>query len=56
MEGNANGKKNNKIRLLSKYLDAGAYALEAKLELIETRKDQLNAVVHLYRALGGGWQ
>lgn len=31
-------------------------ALEAKLELIETKKDQLNAVVHVYRDLGGGWQ
>lgn len=31
-------------------------ALEARLELIETRKDQLNAVVHMYRDLGGGWQ
>ncbi|MCZ4243213.1 TolC family protein [Pedobacter punctiformis] len=30
-------------------------ALEARLELIETRKQQLNAVVNIYRALGGGW-
>lgn len=30
-------------------------ALEAKLELIETKKSQLNAVVNLYQALGGGW-
>jgi len=29
--------------------------LEARVELIETKKDQLNAVVNMYRALGGGW-
>ncbi len=31
-------------------------ALEAKLELVETRKDQLSAVVNIYRNLGGGWK
>lgn len=31
-------------------------ALEAKLELIETKKQQLNAVVNIYRYLGGGWK
>jgi len=31
-------------------------ALEAQLELIETKQQQLNAVVNLYRALGGGWR
>ncbi len=31
-------------------------ALEAKLELIETKKEQLSSVVHIYRNLGGGWQ
>lgn len=31
-------------------------ALEAKLELIETKKGQLNAVVNIYRDLGGGWR
>ncbi|WP_461790252.1 TolC family protein [Pedobacter sp.] len=30
-------------------------ALEAKLELIETKKQQLNAMVKIYQALGGGW-
>ncbi len=29
--------------------------LEAKMALIETRKDQMVAMVNLYRALGGGW-
>lgn len=31
-------------------------ALEAKLELIETKKKQLNAAVSVYQDLGGGWQ
>lgn len=31
-------------------------ALEAKLELIETKKEQLNAAVNVYRDLGGGWR
>lgn len=31
-------------------------ALEAKLELIETRQQQLGAVVNVYRDLGGGWK
>lgn len=30
-------------------------ALQSKLELIETKKQQLNAVVNIYHALGGGW-
>ncbi|MCB9186326.1 MAG: TolC family protein [Flavobacteriales bacterium] len=31
-------------------------ALEAKLELIETKKRQMNASVNIYQALGGGWR
>ncbi len=31
-------------------------ALESKFELIETRKEQMNAVVNMYQALGGGWR
>lgn len=31
-------------------------ALESKLELIETKKEQLNATVRVYRNLGGGWK
>ncbi|RPD40597.1 TolC family protein [Chitinophaga barathri] len=31
-------------------------ALESKLELIETKKQQLDAVIHIYRGLGGGWK
>lgn len=30
-------------------------ALESKFELIETKKQQMNARVNIYRALGGGW-
>jgi outer membrane protein TolC len=30
--------------------------LETKLELIETKRDQLNAVVNIYKDLGGGWR
>lgn len=31
-------------------------ALESKFELIETKKQQMNAVVNMYQALGGGWR
>ncbi len=31
-------------------------ALETKLELIDTKRDQLNAVVNVYKSLGGGWK
>jgi multidrug efflux system outer membrane protein len=31
-------------------------ALESKLELIETKKAQMSAVVNVYRDLGGGWR
>ncbi len=31
-------------------------ALEAKFELVETRKQQMNAMVNIYHALGGGWK
>jgi outer membrane protein TolC len=30
--------------------------LEAEMELIETRKRQLQARVNIYQALGGGWR
>ena len=30
-------------------------ALDSRVELIETKKLQLNAKVNMYRALGGGW-
>lgn len=31
-------------------------ALDAQMELIETRRKQMGAMVKLYRALGGGWR
>ncbi len=31
-------------------------ALEAKFELVETKKKQMNAMVNIYQALGGGWK
>jgi len=30
--------------------------LEARMELIETRMQQMHAVINTYRALGGGWR
>lgn len=41
------------------YLDvlmAQRDALGARMELIEAKKQQLNAVTNIYKALGGGWQ
>ena len=31
-------------------------ALESKFELVETKKMQMNALVNVYKALGGGWK
>lgn len=31
-------------------------ALDAKLELIDAKENQLNAVVNIYKSLGGGWK
>lgn len=31
-------------------------ALESRFELIETKKKQMNAMVNIYQALGGGWK
>lgn len=31
-------------------------ALESKFDLVETKMQQLNAIVNIYKALGGGWQ
>ncbi len=30
-------------------------AMESKFELVETKKQQMNAMVNIYQALGGGW-
>jgi multidrug efflux system outer membrane protein len=37
-------------------LDADRDLFEAELGLAQTRRDELLALVQLYRALGGGWQ
>jgi multidrug efflux system outer membrane protein len=37
-------------------LDADRDLFDAELNLTRTRRDELLALVHLYRALGGGWQ
>lgn len=31
-------------------------ALQSKFELVETKRQQMNAMVNIYRALGGGWK
>ena len=31
-------------------------ALDSKFELIETKKQQMNALVNIYKSLGGGWK
>ncbi|CAG5080561.1 TolC family protein [Parvicella tangerina] len=31
-------------------------ALESKMELVETKQEQMHAIVNLYKALGGGWR
>jgi NodT family efflux transporter outer membrane factor (OMF) lipoprotein len=31
-------------------------ALESKMELVETKQEQLHSMVNLYQALGGGWR
>jgi outer membrane protein TolC len=31
-------------------------ALESRFELIEIKKQQMNATINTYRALGGGWK
>ena len=30
-------------------------ALESKFDLVETKMQQMTAVVNMYQALGGGW-
>jgi multidrug efflux system outer membrane protein len=38
------------------YLDAERQLLDAQLQLVQTRREDLTNIVTLYRALGGGWQ
>ena len=37
------------------YLDSERQLLDAELRLVQVNRDELIAVVALYRALGGGW-
>jgi len=37
-------------------LDADRELFDAELSLAQSRRDELLAVVQLYKALGGGWQ
>jgi multidrug efflux system outer membrane protein len=38
------------------YLDAERQLLDAQLQLVQIRREELTNIVTLYRALGGGWQ
>ena len=44
------------IDTLLNALDADRDLFEAELRLAQTKRDELLALVQLYRALGGGWQ
>jgi outer membrane protein TolC len=37
-------------------LNAQRTAIEAKIDLINTKKSQYKSSINLYKALGGGWQ
>ena len=37
-------------------ITAQSNTLQGELELASLKKEELNAVVELYRALGGGWR
>jgi len=38
------------------YIDSERQLLDAQLQLVQTRREELTNIVTLYRALGGGWQ
>jgi multidrug efflux system outer membrane protein len=38
------------------YLDSERQLLDAQLQLVQTRRQELTNIVTLYRSLGGGWQ
>ena len=38
------------------YLDSERQLLDAQLQLVQIRRQELTNVVTLYRSLGGGWQ
>jgi multidrug efflux system outer membrane protein len=52
----ANVRYNSGLSAYFEVLDAQQQLFPAEISLAQTRRDQLVAVVNLYRALGGGWQ
>lgn len=54
--GNANLLFKNGLANYLEVITAQANVLQAELELAVLKKEQLNAVVELYRSLGGGWK
>ena len=52
----ANIRYNSGLSAYFEVLDAQQQLFPAEISLAQTRRDQLVAVVNLYRALGGGWQ
>lgn len=54
--GNADLLFKNGMATYLEVITAQSNVLQAELELAVLKKDQLNAVVDLYRALGGGWK
>jgi len=47
---------NNGFANYLEVLTARENALNTRLQLVDTRYNELNAIVNLYQALGGGWQ
>jgi len=54
--GNADLLFKNGMATYLEVITAQSNVLQAELELAVLKKDQLNAVVDLYRSLGGGWK
>ena len=52
----ANVRYNSGLSAYFEVLEAQQQLFPAEISLAQTRRDQLVAVVNLYRALGGGWQ
>jgi multidrug efflux system outer membrane protein len=47
---------NRRRRTTNEVLMTTRDSLEAEMELVDARKDQMQAVVSIYQALGGGWR
>lgn len=54
--GNANLLFKNGMASYLEVITAQGNVLQAELELVSLKKEQLNAIVELYRSLGGGWK